>query len=57
MSKKFIQGLLAIAIPFGMLMTIAVEANARGGRGGGVDPILSPQSCYWKRKNWFCRPL
>ena len=56
MTKKIIQGLLAIAIPLGMLVAMAAEANARGGR-GGASPILGPQSCYWKTKNWQCRQL
>ena len=57
MLRKFVQGTLAIAIPLAMLVALAAEASARGGKGGGPDPILGPQSCFWKTRNWHCRPL
>ena len=53
MAKKIIHGVMAVAIPVAMAMAIAAEARA----GNHPDPILGPQSCYWKTKNWFCRPL
>ena len=31
------------------------DANARGRRGGG-GLELGPNSCFWKTRNWHCRP-